>query len=350
MKITVIGAAGRLGQRVVEEATRRGHQVTGLARHPERLARPNLLTGIAAGDGRDRDVVSGAVAGADAVVITVAGGTRKDPHQAADVTRAVTTAMRDHGVHRLVITSAYPIVGTRPRAAMWLLRKVLATPYADAAEAEQIATASGLDWTIARLNRLTDQAPRRPPARLNRPAGPGHRPVPRRRRHVAGRPRRNPQPRPPSPQHPRPRQGRIETVSRRPARERPGHVPPKAVTVNSSPAGDSGLTAAPIGRIPDQASGAQEASMSFQAYLDGVEANTGKTPQQLVDEAAAKGLTQHGEILAWLKEDYGLGTGHARAMAHVIVHGPEFELKHTSGTHRDESGTLRLDGKAKRGK
>src|SRR5262245_63908930 len=96
------------------------------------------------------------------------------------------------------------------------------------------------------------------------------------------------------------------------------------------------MISAPIGRLPDQASQAQEAPVSFQAYLDNVEAKTGKTPQQFVDEAAAKGLTQHGEILAWLKEDYGLGTGHARAIAHVIVHGPEFELKQTSGTHRDK--------------
>jgi uncharacterized protein YbjT (DUF2867 family) len=163
MNITVIGAAGRLGQQVVQEASRRGHQVTGLARRPERLARPDLLSRIAAGDGRDRDVVSGAVAGASAVVITVPGGFGKDPHQAADVTRTVTAAMRDHGVRRLVITSAYPIVGTRPRAAMWVLRKALATPYADVAQAEQIATGSGLDWTIARLNRLTDQPPVGPP-------------------------------------------------------------------------------------------------------------------------------------------------------------------------------------------
>src|SRR5215470_1750953 len=110
------------------------------------------------------------------------------------------------------------------------------------------------------------------------------------------------------------------------------------------------MISAPISRLPDQASKAQEAPMSFQAYLDNVEAKTGKTPQQFVDEAAAKGLTKHGEIPAWLKGDYGLGTGHARAVAHVIMHGPEFEVKQTSGTHRDESGTLRLDGKAERGK
>jgi len=175
MNITVIGAAGRLGQRVVEEASRRGHQVTGLARRPHRMTQPELLSRIATGDGRDRDVVSDAVAGSDTVVITIAGGTGKDPHQAADVTRTVTAAMRDHGVRRLVITSVYPIVGTRPRAAMWVLRKLLATPYADIAQAEQIAAGSGLDWTIARLNRLTNQPPTGPPhastGLLDRPTG-----------------------------------------------------------------------------------------------------------------------------------------------------------------------------------
>ena len=84
--------------------------------------------------------------------------------------------------------------------------------------------------------------------------------------------------------------------------------------------------------------------MSFQAYLDKVEALTGKTPQEFVDMAREKNLTQHKEILAWLKSDYGLGTGHARAIAHVILHGPEFEVRQTTGTHRDESGTLQLDG------
>ena len=88
--------------------------------------------------------------------------------------------------------------------------------------------------------------------------------------------------------------------------------------------------------------------MSFQAYLDKVEELTGKTPQEFVDMAREKNLTQHKEILAWLKSDYGLGTGHARAMAQVILHGPEFEVRQTTGPHRDESGTLRLDGKNNR--
>jgi hypothetical protein len=85
--------------------------------------------------------------------------------------------------------------------------------------------------------------------------------------------------------------------------------------------------------------------MSFQAYLDKVEEITGKAPKEFVTEARKKNLTAHKEILAWLKTDYGLGTGHARAIAYVILHGPEFTVKKTTGPHRDEAGTLNLEGK-----
>jgi hypothetical protein len=87
--------------------------------------------------------------------------------------------------------------------------------------------------------------------------------------------------------------------------------------------------------------------MSFQAYLDNIEERTGKTPKQFIAEAKKKNLTAHKDIIAWLKEDYGLGLGHARALAYVIQHGPEFTVRQTTGPHRDISGTLKLDGKAR---
>lgn len=91
--------------------------------------------------------------------------------------------------------------------------------------------------------------------------------------------------------------------------------------------------------------------MSFQAYLDAIEKKTGVIPQQLVDEASARGYgpdTKASEIVSWLADAYGLGRGHAMALAHVIRNGPEISDKHvgTSGTHRDESTMLRLDGLA----
>ncbi len=93
--------------------------------------------------------------------------------------------------------------------------------------------------------------------------------------------------------------------------------------------------------------------MSFQAYLDTIEKKTGKIPQTLVDEAHARGYgadTTAAEIVGWLADDYGLGRGHAMALVHVIKNGPGISDRHvgTTGTHRDDSDVLRLDGLARR--
>lgn len=89
--------------------------------------------------------------------------------------------------------------------------------------------------------------------------------------------------------------------------------------------------------------------MSFQAYLDNVEKQTGKTPNDFINLAKEKGFTaetKSGEIATWLKEEYKLGHGHAMAVTHVIKNGAKINDKHvgSDGTHADPSDTLRLDG------
>jgi len=73
----------------------------------------------------------------------------------------------------------------------------------------------------------------------------------------------------------------------------------------------------------------------------------------LVDLAVERGYgadTRAGEIVDWLKDDFGIGRGHAMAVVHVIRNGPGIGDKHvgTTGSHRDESNVLRLDGKVNR--
>ena len=92
--------------------------------------------------------------------------------------------------------------------------------------------------------------------------------------------------------------------------------------------------------------------MSFQAYLDNIEIKTGKNPNDFLALANEKGFgpdTKSGEIVAWLKEDFALGHGHAMALVHVIKNGSQISNKHvgTGGVHSDESTTLRLDGMEK---
>ena len=65
--------------------------------------------------------------------------------------------------------------------------------------------------------------------------------------------------------------------------------------------------------------------MSFQAYLDNIQARTGKTPADFRVLADEKGLTKYPEVLAWLKTDFGLGHGHANAIAQLLVNADKFQ-------------------------
>ena len=62
--------------------------------------------------------------------------------------------------------------------------------------------------------------------------------------------------------------------------------------------------------------------MSFQAYLDNIQKQTGVSPDEFVRLATEKGLTQPGtkatQITDWLKADYGLGHGHAMAIVKLL--------------------------------
>lgn len=63
--------------------------------------------------------------------------------------------------------------------------------------------------------------------------------------------------------------------------------------------------------------------MSFQAYLDNIQAKTGCSPDDFRALAADKGFTdagglrkgvKAGEILDWLARDFDLGRGHGMAI------------------------------------
>jgi hypothetical protein len=58
--------------------------------------------------------------------------------------------------------------------------------------------------------------------------------------------------------------------------------------------------------------------MSFQAYIDNIKTKTGKSPEAFRKIAEKKGFlkpgVKAGDIVAWLKTDFGLGHGHAMAI------------------------------------
>lgn len=154
--IAVIGAGGRTGRCLLSAARAQGWEVNALARRPGSLPEPRPGLRTVYGDGRDAAAVRTAVGGADAVISVVSGGTKRDPARSTDVVRTVIAEMRRAGLGRLVVTSAYPVVGVEPRVPMAILRRVFRHAYADVRNTEAVVEASPLRWTIVRLNRLTD--------------------------------------------------------------------------------------------------------------------------------------------------------------------------------------------------
>jgi len=75
--------------------------------------------------------------------------------------------------------------------------------------------------------------------------------------------------------------------------------------------------------------------MTYKAYIDTIKAKTGKDPQYFQALAKAKGLTKHGELLAWLKSDCGLGHGHANAII-LYIQNPEVAQKKILADARQE--------------
>jgi Domain of unknown function (DUF4287)/Domain of unknown function (DUF5655) len=71
--------------------------------------------------------------------------------------------------------------------------------------------------------------------------------------------------------------------------------------------------------------------MSYQAYIDAVEKKTGKSIDDFHELARRRGFldraTKAGEVVAWLKSEFGLGHGHAMAVYGVIRSSVEPKLK-----------------------
>ena len=155
IKLFVIGATGRTGQEIVQQALARGHQVTAFVRSPENLTLRNERLTIFKGNAMDANQLSEAMQNHHAVLSTLG------PHKVFerstmmhDSALATTRAMQRAGVNRLVALSA---AAHFPGVINSIGRFVLRNHMRDSLAMEEIVQSSGLDWTLARPPRLTQE-------------------------------------------------------------------------------------------------------------------------------------------------------------------------------------------------
>jgi len=155
MKLFVIGATGRTGLEIVQQAPARGHHVTAFVRSPESITLRNERLTVLKGNAIDENQLFKAMQSHDAVLSAL--GPRevfKPSSLLYDSAFATTRAMKRSGVERLVVLSAaahFP--GIPNRIVSFILRNHMR----DSLRMEEVVQNSGLDWTIARPPRLTEQ-------------------------------------------------------------------------------------------------------------------------------------------------------------------------------------------------
>lgn len=103
MKIALIGATGFIGSNLLKEALARGHQVTALVGHPEKLAPQANLTAIKA-DVNDTAALAGLLAGHQVVISAFSGHAQSDVYgyYVAGV-KSIVAAVKQAGVPRFLI-------------------------------------------------------------------------------------------------------------------------------------------------------------------------------------------------------------------------------------------------------
>ena len=158
MKIVVFGGTGSIGRLVVQQAMEEGHDVTVFTRSRAAIGLDSPRLRAEQGDVTDVPAVARAVAGHDAVVVTLGGG-RKGGVRAPG-TAAIIEAMRQTGVRRLIVQSTIGVGDSRANLDLFwkylMFGAVLRGAYADHVEQERVTRESGLDWTIVRPGAFTD--------------------------------------------------------------------------------------------------------------------------------------------------------------------------------------------------
>ncbi len=104
MRIALIGATGYVGAAILAEALDRGHQVTAIVQHPEKLPRHKNLTG-AKGDAYSPIALGRLMAGHDAVISAFSPGAANPDAYALQVkgTETIIAGVKISGLKRLLM-------------------------------------------------------------------------------------------------------------------------------------------------------------------------------------------------------------------------------------------------------
>src|SRR4051812_6725428 len=144
MKVALVGASGNVGSRLLAELVRRGHEVTAIARHPEKIEVSQSIT-PAKGDLFDDATLAPVLSGHEAVISSVRF-MMSDPHK-------LLNAVRASGVKRYLVVGGAGSLEAAPGVKLMDTPKFPAAAKPEATKGaeflELLRQERDLDWTFA---------------------------------------------------------------------------------------------------------------------------------------------------------------------------------------------------------
>jgi len=155
LKLLVLGANGKTGRLVVEQALAAGHTVTAFARDPSTVKLRDERLSVVNGDAIFISDLNAALKGQDAVISTIGGGKRKLIEK---TTQSLITALEESGVKRVVCMSTFIATPNfKPTGMMKLFPRLVRGMAKDDVTGMKLLESSDLDWTIVHATLLENK-------------------------------------------------------------------------------------------------------------------------------------------------------------------------------------------------
>ena len=166
MRILILGATGRTGKHIVEEAVRRGHKVSAIARDPGKLK--DFQIDVIPGTPYDYETVERAMSGCEAVINTLNVSRKSDnPWARLAAPRDMISksasnalkAMEKEGIKRFVALSTIG-AGSSWKTIPWILKFIVSVSnlkhaFVDHGIQEEMLENSPMDYTVCRAPMLS---------------------------------------------------------------------------------------------------------------------------------------------------------------------------------------------------
>lgn len=162
MKVALFGATGKTGRLLIDEAMKRGADVTVFARSGSAFHDPDVR--VIRGSLTDVTLLREAVRGSDAVLSALGPTALRHPSgwPITKATEAIISAMKQENVTRLIAISTGTAVDpedgfdSKIRIPALLIKLAMPSAYRDIIGLASSIRASGLDWTMVRVAFLKD--------------------------------------------------------------------------------------------------------------------------------------------------------------------------------------------------